>query len=74
MTHSSNYASDRLALLLLQSLFKFVKQWTKLQLLTNSSVNLGNKFFEVFPEDKSPLWTVSRYYYYFSNQITSNRK
>lgn len=62
MTHSGNYASDRLAVLLLQSLFKFVKQWTKLRLLTNSSINLGNKFFEIFPEDKSPLWTVSRYY------------
>ena len=62
MTHSGNYASDRLAVVLLQSLFKFVKQWTKLQLLTNSSINLGNKFFEIFPEDKSPLWTVSRYY------------
>lgn len=58
MTHSTNYAKDRLALELFESLFQFIKQWTKLQLKTNSSVNLAKAYFQMFPEDRTPLWTV----------------
>ena len=59
MTHTSNYARDRLALLLFDTAFKFIKQWTKLELLTEEPVKLANRYFNIFPGDKVPLWEVS---------------
>lgn len=59
MTHMTNYAKDRLAPFLFQTLFQFVTRWTKLELQTEHPLNLGKKYFNLFPEDKLPLWTVS---------------
>ena len=59
MTHSTNYAKDRLAFELFYPLFNFIKQWTKIELKADTPVNIANTYFEIFSEDKVPLWTVS---------------
>ncbi|KAI8794060.1 bifunctional heparan sulfate N-deacetylase/N-sulfotransferase 3 [Biomphalaria glabrata] len=57
MTHLSNYGNDRLALYMLESLVKFVKCWTNFKLLSLPPVELGLKYFEMYPADKDPIWT-----------------
>ena len=59
MTHYNNYATDRLALILFDEVFKFLNQWTKLKLMVDTPVNIARKYFEIFPEDAVPLWRVS---------------
>ena len=59
MTHVTNYATDRLGLVLFKSLFEFVTEWTRLELFTARPLTLGQKYFEIFPEDRLPVWTVS---------------
>lgn len=59
MTHQSNYANDRLAIYAFHSLLKFVQCWTNLQLLYLPPTQLANKYFEIYPEEKDPIWTVS---------------
>ena len=59
MTHVMNYAHDRLALVLFDALLDFVREFTQLDLATDQPLTLGRKYFELFPEEKSPLWTVS---------------
>ncbi|KAJ8319937.1 hypothetical protein KUTeg_001524, partial [Tegillarca granosa] len=56
MTHIQNYANDRLALYTLESVFNFIKCWTNLKLKQVSPYEAGRKYFEIFPEDKNPLW------------------
>ncbi|XP_048472152.1 bifunctional heparan sulfate N-deacetylase/N-sulfotransferase 2 [Rhincodon typus] len=56
MTHLSNYGNDRLGLYTFESLVKFVQCWTNLKLQTLPPVKLGAKYFELFPEEKDPLW------------------
>jgi len=59
MTHVTNYATDRLALDLFKQVFEFTRQYTNLELLTDTPLSLGKRYFEIFPEDKIPLWNVS---------------
>ena len=59
MTHTTNYAIDRVALPLFEHLFKFVRRWTNIQLQTERPMALAKRYFEIFPEDRYPLWTVS---------------
>ncbi|XP_041032540.1 bifunctional heparan sulfate N-deacetylase/N-sulfotransferase 2 [Carcharodon carcharias] len=56
MTHLSNYGNDRLGLYTFESLVKFVQCWTNLKLQTLPPVKLAAKYFELFPEEKDPLW------------------
>uniref|UniRef100_A0A4W3H1H7 [heparan sulfate]-glucosamine N-sulfotransferase n=1 Tax=Callorhinchus milii TaxID=7868 RepID=A0A4W3H1H7_CALMI len=56
MTHLSNYGNDRLGLYTFESLVKFVQCWTNLKLQTLPPVHLAEKYFELFPEEKDPLW------------------
>lgn len=58
MTHSGNYAKDHLAWELFRSLFAFIRRWTQLEMLTDSPINLANMYFQIFPEDRQPIWTV----------------
>lgn len=58
MTHLSNYGNDRLALYMLESVVKFVRCWTNLKLFSLTPVELGLKYFEMYPQDKDPVWTV----------------
>lgn len=63
MTHISNFAHDRLALYLFNALFSFVRRWTQLELIAERPLTLGKKYFEIFPEDKMPVWTVRELLY-----------
>ncbi|KAM9847710.1 bifunctional heparan sulfate N-deacetylase/N-sulfotransferase 2 isoform 1-T2 [Aulostomus maculatus] len=56
MTHLSNYGNDRLGLYTFESLVKFVQCWTNLKLQTLPPIPLAEKYFELFPEEKDPLW------------------
>ncbi|KYO47447.1 hypothetical protein Y1Q_0001241 [Alligator mississippiensis] len=56
MTHLSNYGNDRLGLYTFVNLANFVKSWTNLKLQTLPPVQLAYKYFELFPEQKDPLW------------------
>uniref|UniRef100_G3UX70 Sulfotransferase n=2 Tax=Mus TaxID=862507 RepID=G3UX70_MOUSE len=56
MTHLSNYGNDRLGLYTFVNLANFVHSWTNLKLQTLPPVQLAHKYFELFPEQKDPLW------------------
>ena len=60
MTHLSNYGNDRLGLYTFVNLANFVRTWTNLKLQTLPPVQLAHKYFELFPEQKDPLWQVGR--------------
>ncbi|ELU16792.1 hypothetical protein CAPTEDRAFT_225180 [Capitella teleta] len=56
MTHLSNYGNDRLALYTFESVIKFVQCWTNLEIKTVPPVELANVYFDMFPEEVSPIW------------------
>ncbi|XP_071510608.1 bifunctional heparan sulfate N-deacetylase/N-sulfotransferase 1-like [Diadema antillarum] len=56
MTHMSNYGSDRLATYTFKRAFQFVKTYTNLQLQTLPPVATAKKYFELYPEEREPLW------------------
>ncbi|KAL6486946.1 hypothetical protein MHYP_G00035720 [Metynnis hypsauchen] len=56
MTHLSNYGNDRLGLYTLEPLVKFVQCWTNLRLQTLPPLQLAEKYFQIFPEEREPLW------------------
>lgn len=56
MTHLSNYGNDRLGLYTFESLVKFVQCWTNLRLQTLPPLALAEKYFQIFPEERDPLW------------------
>uniref|UniRef100_A0A803JPF3 Bifunctional heparan sulfate N-deacetylase/N-sulfotransferase 1 n=1 Tax=Xenopus tropicalis TaxID=8364 RepID=A0A803JPF3_XENTR len=56
MTHLSNYGNDRLGLYTFVNLAKFVESWTNLKLLTLPPVQLAQKYFQLFPEQRDPIW------------------
>ncbi|XP_019377570.1 PREDICTED: bifunctional heparan sulfate N-deacetylase/N-sulfotransferase 3 [Gavialis gangeticus] len=56
MTHLSNYGNDRLGLYTFVNLANFVQTWTNLKLQTLPPIQLAHKYFELFPEQKDPLW------------------
>ncbi|KAL7981800.1 hypothetical protein Chor_000857 [Crotalus horridus] len=56
MTHLSNYGNDRLGLYTFANLANFVQSWTNLKLQTLPPFQLAHKYFELFPEQKDPLW------------------
>lgn len=60
MTHLSNYGNDRLGLYTFESLVKFVQCWTNLRLQTLPPLQLAEKYFQIFPEERDPLWQVSQ--------------
>lgn len=62
MTHLSNYGNDRLGLYTFESLVKFVQCWTNLKLQTLPPVQLAEKYFHIFPEERDPLWQVSSWF------------
>uniref|UniRef100_A0A7R9PPV4 [heparan sulfate]-glucosamine N-sulfotransferase n=1 Tax=Timema genevievae TaxID=629358 RepID=A0A7R9PPV4_TIMGE len=56
MTHMPNYGNDRLALYTFESVFKFVQCWTNLRLLTAPPLQLGERYFQLFSDEVSPVW------------------
>ncbi|KER33043.1 hypothetical protein T265_12678 [Opisthorchis viverrini] len=60
MTHMTNYKGDRLALYLFDALFRFVRQWTNLQLATAPPIQLAHFYsrrFREFGANDLPLYT-----------------
>lgn len=58
MTHLSNYGSDRLALLVFDSLVKYLQCWTNLKLSTEHPTALAERYFAMFPGEVEPIWQV----------------
>uniref|UniRef100_A0A8C4S1X3 [heparan sulfate]-glucosamine N-sulfotransferase n=1 Tax=Erpetoichthys calabaricus TaxID=27687 RepID=A0A8C4S1X3_ERPCA len=56
MTHLSNYGNDRLGLYTFVNLANFLQCWTNLKLQTLPPVQLAQKYFQLFPEQKDPVW------------------
>lgn len=71
MTHLSNYGNDRLGLYTFESLVKFVQCWTNLKLQTLPPVQLAEKYFQIFPEERDPLWQVSIFMLFLEIIISS---
>ncbi len=59
MTHLSNYGNDRLGLYTFKNLVKFIQMWTNLKLQTLPPVQLAQKYFQIFPEERDPIWQVT---------------
>uniref|UniRef100_A0A674DM41 Bifunctional heparan sulfate N-deacetylase/N-sulfotransferase 1 n=1 Tax=Salmo trutta TaxID=8032 RepID=A0A674DM41_SALTR len=56
MTHLSNYGNDRLGLYTFKNLVKFLQTWTNLRLQTLAPVQLAQRYFQIFPEERDPIW------------------
>lgn len=56
MTHMSNYGNDRLALYTFESVIKFLQCWTNLRLSTAPPLQLGERYFQLYPEEGDPVW------------------
>lgn len=60
MSHMSNYGNDRLALYTFESVFKFLRCWTNLRLVSAPPLYLADKYFnQLYPEEADPVWGVS---------------
>ena len=57
MTHMPNYCCDRLAPYLFESLLNFAKCFTNLEFVSTEPVQLTNKYFELFADEKKPIWS-----------------
>ncbi|XP_010864347.1 bifunctional heparan sulfate N-deacetylase/N-sulfotransferase 1b isoform X1 [Esox lucius] len=56
MTHLSNYGNDRLGLYTFKNLVKFLQTWTNLRLQTLAPIQLAQRYFQIFPEERDPIW------------------
>ncbi|XP_071440534.1 bifunctional heparan sulfate N-deacetylase/N-sulfotransferase [Hetaerina americana] len=56
MTHMSNYGNDRLALYTFESVVKFLRCWTNLKLTSAPPLQLGERYFQMYPEEADPVW------------------
>ena len=59
MTHMSNYGNDRLALYTFESVIKFIQCWTNLRLSSAPPLQLGERYFQLYPDETDPVWGVS---------------
>lgn len=59
MTHMSNYGNDRLASYTFESVIKFIQCWTNLRLSSAPPLQLGERYFQLYPEEADPVWGVS---------------
>ena len=59
MTHMPNYAFDRLAPYTFESVVKMIKCWTNLDLVTKKPKELAEIYFNMFPDEITPIWGVS---------------
>lgn len=64
MTHLSNYGNDRLGLYTFVHLASFLRSWTNLKLHTLPPLQLAHKYFQLFPEQRNPLWQVCLLWYF----------
>ena len=52
-----NYAFDRLAPYTFESVLSMLKCWTNLEIKTAKPKDLGEIYFEYFPDEKIPMWS-----------------
>ncbi|XP_065652158.1 bifunctional heparan sulfate N-deacetylase/N-sulfotransferase 3 isoform X3 [Hydra vulgaris] len=58
MTHACNYGfKERLAIHLFKNVTTFIEKWTNIKLLSDKPVELGKRYFGLFPRHAEPLWT-----------------
>ncbi|CAF0820411.1 unnamed protein product [Brachionus calyciflorus] len=57
MTHMTNYANDRLGIYVFKNLFNYINEWTNIKFKYLPPLNLGHKYFELYPKESEPLWT-----------------
>lgn len=57
MTHWTNYGSDRVAIKLFKHVFNNILETTNLNFISLPPLKMAQKYFEIFPDDKEPLWT-----------------
>jgi heparan sulfate N-deacetylase/N-sulfotransferase NDST2 len=57
MTHMTNYGNDRLGLFVFKYLFEYIHKWTNLKFVSIPPVDMGEKYFELHPKQREPLWT-----------------
>lgn len=62
MTHFSNYGSDRLALYVFDKVVDFVQCWTNLRLIQLPPSELAKKYFDEYPDEIDPIWTVGSFH------------
>ena len=58
MTHMSNYGNDQLALYTFKRIVKFIHTWTNIKLISLPPKELANIYFSLYPQERSPVWTV----------------
>lgn len=59
MTHMSNYATDRLAPFAFESVLRMLTCYTNLRFKTRNPTELADRYFRMYPQEQTPLWTVS---------------
>ena len=69
MTHMNNYGNDRLALYTFEGVVKFIQCWTNLNLISVPPMQLGLAYFNMFPEEKDPLWQVDMFSFFYSVDV-----
>ena len=74
MTHLSNYGNDRLGLYTFKKLVSFIETWTHLRLQTLAPIQLAQKYFSLFPQDRDPLWQVRTNTDHRSSRRNVNRR
>ncbi|GMT24256.1 hypothetical protein PFISCL1PPCAC_15553 [Pristionchus fissidentatus] len=57
MTHQQNFAHDQLGPYTFDSLLSFLQCWTQLQFKWEDPISLADRYFSLFPSEKSPLWS-----------------
>lgn len=58
MTHMSNYGNDRLALYTFESVIKFLRCWTNIELKSAPPLQLAETYFKLYPDEVDPVWGV----------------
>lgn len=59
MTHMPNYCYDRLAPYTFEAVVNKIKCWTNFKLMTRNPEELADIYFELNPDEKTPIWGVS---------------
>ena len=74
MTHMPNYSADRLAPYTFESLIGLLQCGTNLELKTVRPVELSKIYFDMFPEEKMPIWCQCYKNFFVTNEETEKAK
>lgn len=56
MTHQQNFAHDRLAVWVFENAVRWIQCWTRLRLEWTDPISSANRYFEIFPDERIPVW------------------